>query len=478
MRPGIRLKGSAEQERVRAMKARDAMLRQSEKSTLHGANIPTEAKPVPTFSQSAECAHEDTHTHGERVRLTPQAGPAREAKHAREEMTPFETGPAREAIPMHEAMHAPETGYADEEWTGSGTTRTREGGPCCASGRTRGVDAEFEWLEDIAEHLKTMGKDKMLIDLLARDNEKKSDELHDLHACKLPPRATGKEHDPTLHDLLHKMETLTLELNQLKDGSKLTDLDTTITGLSYLGHKRSPFVRKQTSGKSTPLFKKSVPIKTLHEAHLHGLLILACLVVPTELETEDTEEEAKRRKERTGVSTAKMETPMPVFTGRNIVFWAKDFARFLRLTGQTKASDMIKSDLVVTGCKTDWLRELLEDLLSESNTFVEILAKIAETFPVFETDMHIRQQLLDLSKFKEFPKVDEINQMEARIRRLVAKLTCGYSEHDKLILLRSKIPAKTWSECKDTPARKGLTHSYFDLLRLLKALTQLRAVQR
>ena len=87
-----------------------------------------------------------------------------------------------------------------------------------------------------------MGKDKMFRDLLARDDNKESEELHDLHEYKLPPRATGKEHDPTLHNLLHRMETLTLELNQLKDGSRFTDLDTTITGLSYLGDKRSPFV--------------------------------------------------------------------------------------------------------------------------------------------------------------------------------------------------------------------------------------------
>ena len=146
-------------------------------------------------------------------------------------------------------------------------------------------------MEDLAEHLKTMGKDKVLRDLLARDDKKESDELQDLHEYELPPRATGKEHDPTLHDLLHKMETLTLELNQMKEGSKLTDLDTIITGLSYLGDKRSPFVPPQTYGKLTPLFKKSVPIKTLHEAHLHGLQVLACLVVPTELKTEDSEEE-------------------------------------------------------------------------------------------------------------------------------------------------------------------------------------------
>ena len=319
-----------------------------------------------------------------------------------------------------------------------------------------------------------MGKDKMLRDLLARNDEKKMDALHDLQEYEPPPCATGKEQDTTLHDLLHKMDTLTLELNQLKDGSKFTDLKTTITGLSYLGNKRSTFVPPQTYGKSTPLFKKSVPIKTLHEAHLHGLQNLACLVVPAENEIEDSEDEAERGKERNGVARAKIETPLPVFTGKNIVSWAKDFARFLRLTGQTKASDMIKAVLVVTGCKTDWLRELLEDLSSESNTFVEFLAKIEETLPVLETDMHVRQQLLDLSKFKEIPKLDEINQMEARIRRLVARLTNGYFQYDKLILLPSKIPAKTWSECKDTPARKALTHSYSDLSTLLKALSMER----
>ena len=139
------------------------------------------------------------------------------------------------------------------------------------------------------------------------------------------------------------------------------------------------------------MFKKSVPIRTLHEAHLHSLRILACLVVPTKLKTEDSEEEAERRKERKDVDKARIETPLPVFTRRNIVYWAKDFARFLRLTGQTKASDMINADLVATRCKTDWSRELLEYPLCESNNFVEFLAKIEETFPVFQIDMHVRQ---------------------------------------------------------------------------------------
>ena len=42
---------------------------------------------------------------------------------------------------------------------------------------------------------------------------------------------------------------------------------------------------------------------------------------------------AGRRTERKGVATAKIETPLPVFTGRNIVFPAKDFAHYLGLRG-------------------------------------------------------------------------------------------------------------------------------------------------
>ena len=178
LRSGIRSKGSAERERVRALKARDARLRASEKSRLreserstsHGANTLTEAKPVPTPSQSSGCAHEDTHAHRERVRLAPQAYPMRRTRPARETRIPFETDPAREARPMREAMQVPETGYANEEWT----TRTCEAGLSRASGQTREVDAESEWLEDLAEHLKTMGKDKVLRDLLACDDKKES----------------------------------------------------------------------------------------------------------------------------------------------------------------------------------------------------------------------------------------------------------------------------------------------------------------
>ena len=177
MRPGIRLKGSTERVRVRAMRAKDGRLRESEKSTSHSASIPTErryAKPVPTPSQSSGCAHEGTRAHEEMVRLAHEARPARKAKSARETMKPSETGPAREARPMREAMHAPETGYADEGWTGSRTTRSCEAGPSQAGERTREVDAGFEWIEDLAEHLKTMGKDKIMRDLLARDDGKKS----------------------------------------------------------------------------------------------------------------------------------------------------------------------------------------------------------------------------------------------------------------------------------------------------------------
>ena len=53
---------------------------------------------------------------------------------------------------------------------------------------------------------------------------------------------------------------------------------------------------------------------------------------------------------------------------------------------------------------------------TDSPNLLEFLAQIEETFTVFETDMHIGPQLLDVSKLNRFLKLDQIKQMEARIR--------------------------------------------------------------
>ena len=86
---------------------------------------------------------------------------------------------------------------------------------------------------------------------------------------------------------------------------------------------------------------------------------------------------------------------------------------------------MMKVDLLMAGGKTDWLRELLENLLTESNTFFKLFTNIQETFLVFEADMHIRQQLCSLPDVQELPELEKINEIEARIRKLVARLRCG-----------------------------------------------------
>ena len=124
----------------------------------------------------------------------------------------------------------------------TGTWHIPEAGHARGSELACEVDPEFEWVADLAKHMKTTGKNKLLRDLLARMEENKEDVLRGLHEYELPARAIGTEQDTTIHELLHKMDNLTLELNHLKDSSKLTDLDTTAIGLSYLGNKRSPFV--------------------------------------------------------------------------------------------------------------------------------------------------------------------------------------------------------------------------------------------
>ena len=62
--------------------------------------------------------------------------------------------------------------------------------------------------------------------------------------------------------------------------------------------------------------------------------------------------------------------------------------------------------------------------------------------------------------------MDEISELEARIRNLVARRTSGYSKYAKLILLllHSKIPIKMWSDCKSTPQHKAPMLNYANIL--------------
>ena len=91
-----------------------------------------------------------------------------------------------------------------------------------------------------------------------------------------------------------------------------------------------------------------------------------------------------------GTAKGKLEIPLPVFTGKRLHLYARDFLRYLRMTGQKAADEMTCADLIVTGCKNEWLRGVVDDMLTTSESWVHFLKQLESAFPHFETDASAR----------------------------------------------------------------------------------------
>ena len=68
----------------------------------------------------------------------------------------------------------------------------------------------------------------------------------------------------------------------------------------------------------------------------------------------DSDQEAK------AIATSKILVNLPEFTGKDLSEFAENFGRFLRLTGQTRASGRVKCDLLLQRCKTKYLEKRFE----------------------------------------------------------------------------------------------------------------------
>ena len=140
------------------------------------------------------------------------------------------------------------------------------------------------------------------------------------------------------------------------------------------------------------------------------------------------------------------------------------------MTGQKGADEMARADLIVTGCKNDWLRGVVDDILTTSESWEEFLRQLEFAFPHFETDASIRGALEKVQKLKELPTPAEGRQLLQKLKSLLIQLKTPMSETEKLLLLTRKIQKKTWTECRSTVERKAKTHTYKDLAELLEEL--------
>ena len=84
---------------------------------------------------------------------------------------------------------------------------------------------------------------------------------------------------------------------------------------------------------------------------------------------------------------------LPEFMGKDLSEFPETFGRFLRMTGQTRASSQVRCDLHLQCCKTKYLEKQVKRIVTKSATFADVLVALERQYPTYETDLSIRAEI-------------------------------------------------------------------------------------
>ena len=155
---------------------------------------------------------------------------------------------------------------------------------------------------------------------------------------------------------------------------------------------------------------------------------------------------------------------LPEFTGKDLSEFAENFGRFLRMTGQTRASGRVKCDLLLQCCKTKYLEKQVKQIVTRSPTFADMLVALERQYPTYETDLSIRAEIQNLAVLPNNPKPARISELLADSDHWVGRLTPGsYVSNELLFWLVAKLPRELWDEFRATAERKARALNCEDL---------------
>ena len=177
------------------------------------------------------------------------------------------------------------------------------------------------------------------------------------------------------------------------------------------------------------------------------------------------------QQEAKAIATSKTVVNLPEFTGKDLSEFAENFGRFLRTTGQTRASRRVKCDLLLQCCKTKYLEKQVNQIVMKSATFANVLAALERQYPTHETNLSIRAEIQNLGVLPNNPKPARISELLADLDHWVVRLTpSSYGSDELLFRLVSKLPRELQDECWSTAERKARALNYEDLSVLLLEL--------
>ena len=130
--------------------------------------------------------------------------------------------------------------------------------------------------------------------------------------------------------------------------------------------------------------------------------------------------EGRRSQEAKAIATSKIVVNLPEFTGRDLSEFAEDFGRFLRITGQTRATGQVKCDPLPQCCKTKYLKKQVKQIVTKSATFADVLVALERQYPTYDTDLSIRARIQNLAVLPNRPKPARISELLAHLDHWVA----------------------------------------------------------
>ena len=152
-----------------------------------------------------------------------------------------------------------------------------------------------------------------------------------------------------------------------------------------------------------------------------------------------------RSQEAKAIATSKIVVNLPEFTGKDLSEFSENFGRFLRMTGQTRASGRVKCDLLLQCCKTKYLQKQVKQIVTKSATFADVLVALERQYPTYETELSIRAEIKNLAVLPNNSKPARISELLADLDHWVGRLTPGsYGSDELLFWLMAKLPRELW----------------------------------
>ena len=127
-----------------------------------------------------------------------------------------------------------------------------------------------------------------------------------------------------------------------------------------------------------------------------------------------------------------------------------------------------KCSLLKRSCRKFFFVKQVKHIVKTCSTWAEVLQRLEKIFPVYETDLSVRTQIVELPMLPEYPTAARIFEYLCDLEYLFSRMNVGsYGPTEPHLWLVSKIPPQTWEDGRSTSERKRRMHTYDDLVDLL-----------